>query len=340
MSIDFVPPQVQDGQEASVVIVANDDLSGVRGISGTIISPTGKAVQGFSGQRDADTSRYVGRVLIPKDAEAGLWHVNFVSLSDNASNSVMLNWAQGTVPQTAVLRVVSSGSDSTPPTLKNIWIDRRAMHAGEKDTVFVQAEDDKSGVNLASVTFVSPAKHARIGAACASGEADVWHCEISVPTCIDCGDWQLEQVTLQDKANNLANFRLDNPLVQSVKVSITGEGCDSEAPVLQSVLLGSNDIVVARDGANVIMTLMVADEGCGVAGISAQYAGPGTGSGGFFPLQQNGPPNTFVGTIHFDPLAARGVWRIMSVQLTDRARNLRVYRNTDPQLAGAVFQLR
>jgi hypothetical protein len=147
-------------------------------------------------------------------------------------------------------------------------------------------------------------------------------------------------VTLQDKANNLANFRLDNPLVQSVKVNIMGEGCDSEAPVLQSVLLSSNDIVVARDGANVTVTLMVVDEGCGVSGISAQYAGPGMGSGGFFPLQQSGGGNTFVGTIHFDPRAARGTWRIMSVQLTDRARNLRVYRNTDPQLAGAVFQLR
>jgi hypothetical protein len=85
---------------------------------------------------------------------------------------------------------------------------------------------------------------------------------------------------------------------------------------------------------------MVVDDGCGVSGISAQYAGPGVGSGGFFPLQQSGPPGTFVGMIHFDPRAARGTWRIMSVQLTDRARNLRVYRNSDPQLAGAVFQLR
>jgi hypothetical protein len=340
MSIDFVPPQVQDGQETTVVVVATDDLSGIRGISGTIISPTGKAVQGFSEQHDADTNRYVGRVLIPKDAEAGLWHVNFVNLSDNASNSVMLSWAQGTVPHTAVLRVVSSGSDSTPPTLKNVWIDRRAMHAGEKNRVFLQAEDDKSGVNLASVTFASPARHARIGAACTQGEGDLWQCEIAVPTCVDCGEWQLEQVTLQDKANNLANFRLDNPLVQSVKVNVTGENCDSEAPVLQSVLLSSSDIVVARDGANVIVTMIVADEGCGVAGISAQYAGPGAGSGGFFALQQIGGGNTFAGTIHFDPLAARGTWRIMSVQLTDRAHNLRVYRNTDPQLAAAAFQLR
>jgi hypothetical protein len=339
LSIEFVPPQVQDGQETSLVIVANDDLSGVRGISGTIISPSGKAMQGFSEQRDADITRFVGRVLIPKDAEAGLWHVNVVSLSDNASNSVTLSWLQGAIPQTAVLRVVSSGSDSTPPTLKNVWIDRPAMRAGEKDTVFVEADDDRSGVNLASVTFVSPARHARIGAGCAHGDGDLWRCEIFVPTCIDCGSWQLEQVTLQDKANNLANFRLDNPLVQNVKVSITGEGCDSEAPVLQSVLLSSNDIVVAHDGANVTVTLMVVDDGCGVAGISGQYAGPGIGSGGFFPLQQSSG-NMFVGTIHLDPLAARGTWRIMSMQLTDRARNLRVYRNTDPQLAGAVFQLR
>ena len=338
LSVEFVPPQVQDGQETNVVIVATDDLSGIRGISGTIISPTGKAMQGFSGQRE-DPNRYVGHVLIPKDAEAGLWHVNVISLSDNASNSVMLSWLQGAIPQTAVLRVVSSGSDSTPPTLKNVWIDRPAMRAGEKDTVFIQADDDRSGVALASVTFVSPARHARIGAACAHGDGDLWRCDVTVPTCIDCGTWQLEQVTLQDKANNLATFRLDNPLVQSVKVSISGDGCDSEAPVLQSILLSSNDIVVGHDGANVTVTLMVVDDGCGVAGISGQYSGPGVGSGGFFPLQQSAG-NMYVGTIHFDPLAPRGTWRIMSVQLTDRARNLRVYRNTDPQLAGAVFQLR
>ncbi len=109
--------------------------------------------------------------------------------------------------------------------------------------------------------------------------------------------------------------------------------------MLQSVLLSSNDIVVARDGANLTVTAIVVDDGCGVAGISGQYAGPGIGSGGFFPLQQSAG-STFVGTIHFDPLASRGTWRIMSVQLTDKARNLRVYRNTDPQLASAVFQLR
>ena len=54
------------------------------------------------------------------------------------------------------------------------------------------------------------------------GDGDVWRCELAIPTCVDCGDWQMEQVTLQDKANNLATFRMENPLVRATKINITG----------------------------------------------------------------------------------------------------------------------
>jgi hypothetical protein len=340
VSIEFVPPQVQDGQDATIVIVATDELSGVRGVSGTITSPTGKALQGFAEQREGDADRYVGRVHIPKDAEAGPWHVNFLSLSDNASNSVMLNWAQGTIPRSAVLQVISSGSDSTPPTLKSVSLERRAIHAGEKDVVLVEAEDDKSGVNLVSVTFVSPAKRARIGASCGHGGGDLWQCELLVPACVDCGDWQLEQVTLQDKANNLANVRTDNPLVRAVQLNIAGDNCDSNAPVMQGLVLSTNDLVIGREGATLTVTVTAFDDGCGISGISGQYGGPGAGSGGFFPMQSTGDPNTFVGRIQFNPLAPRGTWRILSIQLTDRARNLRIYDASDPMMRNGIFQVR
>jgi len=340
VSIEFVPPQVQDGQDATIVIVATDDLSGVRGVSGTITSPTGKALQGFAEQREGDADRYVGRVHIPKDAEAGPWHISFLSLSDNASNSVMLNWAQGTIPRSAVLQVVSSGSDSTPPTLKSVSLERRAVHAGEKVVVLVEAEDDKSGVNLVSVTFLSPAKRARIGASCGHGEGDLWQCELLVPACIDCGDWQLEQVTLQDKANNLVNIRTDNPLVRAVQLNIAGDNCDSNAPVMQGLVLNTNDLVVGREGATLTVTVTAFDDACGISGISGQYGGPGTGSGGFFPMQSTGDPNTFVGRIQFNPLAPRGTWRILSIQLTDRAHNLRIYDASDPMMRSGIFQVR
>ncbi len=338
LSIEFVPPQVHDGEEASVVVTAVDDLSGIRGVSGTISSPTGKALQGFATQREGDSNRYIGRVVIAKNAEEGLWRISFLNMSDNASNSVTLSYAQGGVPSSAVLRVVSSNSDSSPPVLKNVWVDRRAMRGGEKNIVYVEAVDDKSGVNLVSTVFQSPSKLARIGAGCQRGDGDVWQCELSVPTCLDCGDWQLEQVTLQDKANNLATFRQDNPIVQSVKINIQGDSCDNTPPVLQSLILDTKDIVVGREPIIVTVTIVASDDICGVSGVSGQFTGPGAGSGGFFPLQPSG--GTWTGRIQLDPRAARGLWRINSIQLTDRGHNLRIYYANDPVLQNGIFHVR
>lgn len=340
LSIEFIPPQVRDGEEATVVVTATDDLSGIRGVSGTMSSPTGKALQGFATQREGDTNRYIGRIAIAKDAEEGMWRVSFVNMSDNASNAVTLSFAQGGVPQNALLRVVSSNSDSTAPSLKNIWIERRAIRGGEKDAVFVEATDDKSGVNLVSAVFQSPTRAARIGAGCLRSEGDVWRCELSIPTCVDCGDWQMEQVTLQDKANNLATFRLENPLVREAKINISGDACDNKAPVLQMLTLDNRDIDVSRGATTVVVTVIASDDSCGVSGVSGQYVGPGPGSGGFFPLQQSGDPNTFTGRILLDTHAARGTWRINSIQLNDKGHNLRVYNASDPLLANAVFQVR
>src|SRR5205085_10113384 len=143
LGVEFSPPQVQDGQDALLIITATDNLSGVRNISGSVTSPTGKALQGFSAQHEGEGARYIGHIQVPRDAEEGAWHINFLSLSDNASNTVHVTYAQSGLLQNAILRVSSSRPDSTPPTVKTVWLERRAMNAGEKNTVFVQAVDDK-----------------------------------------------------------------------------------------------------------------------------------------------------------------------------------------------------
>ncbi len=340
LGIDFDPPQVHDGEEAHVIMNAIDDLSGIRGISGTIVSPTGKALQGFAGQRDGETNRYIGRFVVPKNGEEGIWRVNIVTMSDNASNSTTLSLAQNTLPVNAGLRVVSSASDSTPPTLKSVRAEKRSMHIGEPNPIYIEAEDDKSGVNLVSAVFQSPNKKARIGAGCRRGEGDQWQCELSLPSCIDCGDWQLEQVTLQDKANNLATFRTDNPIVASLKINIGGDSCDSEAPRMQTIAFDQNVVTLGGAPAVVTVTITATDDACGVEGVSGQYSGPGTGSGGFFPFQKAGDEQTWTARIPLDPRAPRGVWRINSIQLTDKGHNLRIYYANDPLLANATFQVR
>jgi hypothetical protein len=340
LSIAFDPPQVQDGGDTTLVVTATDDLSGVRGISGTITSPNGKAVQGFAQQREGDTMRYTSRIHIPEKAEEGIWKVSFMTMSDMATNSVTLSAAQGTLPPTAVLKVNSSASDSTPPTLRNVWLDRRAMKTGEHDTLFVDTIDDKSGVHLVAAVFLSPSKLARFGVGCQKGDNDVYQCDIFPPQCLDCGDWTLEQVQMQDNANNFSTVRSENATVAAIRLNITGDSCDNVPPVLQSVQLSRTEIFMGRDEPVIEVIAQVTDDGCGIGGVSGQVVGPGSSSSGtFFSFQQR-EGNTFVGTIRLHTNSARGVWHVQSITVNDKGQNLKIYYGTDPLLARAAFTVK
>jgi hypothetical protein len=340
ISIAFDPPTVTDGGDTTLVVTATDDLSGIRGISGTLTSPNGKAVQGFAQQRDGETMRYVSRIHIPEKAEEGVWKISFLTMSDMATNSVTLSAAQGTLPPTALLKVSSSASDSTAPTLRNVWLERGAMRAGEHNTLYVDAQDEKSGVHLIAAVFLSPSKLARFGVGCHTGANNVWECDVFPPQCLDCGDWTLEQVQLQDNANNFATVRQENPAVAQVRLNITGDSCDNQAPVLQGLALSRNLIVMSRDEPVIEVVAQVSDDSCGIGGVSGQIVGPGGNSSGtFFSLQQR-DATTFVGTVRLHPNSARGVWRVQSLTVNDKGQNLKIYYANDPLLARAVFTVK
>ncbi len=335
LAIAFNPPQVHDGEETQLVVQATDDLSGIRSISGTVLGPSG-AAQGFACQREGETDRYVARIAVPKDAADGVWRVNYLSLIDFASNSATLVGAQ--VPQTASFRVISSAPDSQGPTLRAVWLDRPAMRAGEKNTVFVDAEDDKSGLGLISGVFISPAKFARIGFVCRPAEGP-WQCDFSPPDCLDCGDWHLEQMQLQDKANNMTTVRSDNPILGRVLLNISGDRCDSGPPVLQSVVLDRNSVSNAEES-GIGVTVLASDDNCGLMSISGQATGPTTAGGAprlYFSFTQSGA--AWNGRIVVPRLAAKGVWRITWIQSLDHGHNLKTYNAGDPLLVNAVFNV-
>jgi hypothetical protein len=341
LGIEFSPPQVQDGQESMLLLTAMDDLSGVRNISGSVTSPTGKALQGFAAQREGETNRFIGRIQIPRDAEEGAWHINFLSLSDNASNTANLTFAQSALLQNALLRVTSSRPDSTPPTVKNVWLDKRAMNAGEKNTMYVQAVDDKSGVNLVTGVLLSPTGLARLGFGCHATENDVWACEITTPKKIDCGEWKLEQIQLQDKANNMGTDR--SAVVTAVRLSIMGEACDATPPEMRSFAL--EPIVVSNvEQSSVHVTAIVTDEGSGVSSVSGQVAGPAAPGQQpprlFFSLRPSGDGQTWVGDIIVPKLASKGTWNVIWAQAIDEAHNLKSYSRSDAVLANAAFTVR
>ncbi len=338
--VEFVPQQVKDGETTVLTITATDNLSGVRSISGTISSPTG-ALQGYACQREGETNRFSARVAVPKDAAEGLWNVSYVNLSDNASNSTSVTYAQPNVPQTASFRVTSARPDSNGPTLKAIWLERPSIKAGEKNTILLQADDDKSGVQAVSGLFVSPSKLARIGFNCQLADGLNWKCSFAAPSCLDCGNWQLEQVQMQDKANNMSTLRADNPLVSALHMDIFSDQCDATAPGMQSATLDRNS--VRNDTASSItLTVVATDNLCGIGSISGHATGPsqpGSLSRIYFALSPAGDPQTWSGPLNIPARAPKGIWTVTWVQVLDKGYNLKAYGSGEPLLQRTTFRV-
>jgi hypothetical protein len=164
---------------------------------------------------------------------------------------------------------------------------------------------------------------------------------LTPPTCLDCGTWALEQIQLQDKANNMTTFRVDNEIVRGVVLDISGDQCDATAP--QVTLLTLDPTVVSNSQATVItVQATMVDEGvCGSASLSAQAIPPG-GIGGqrrpvtFMPSTDG---QTFVGRLEIPQFAAKGQWSIAWIQAIDKGLNLRAYSSNDPVVARATFRV-
>jgi hypothetical protein len=336
---EFIPAQVQDDGETLFAAIVTDNLSGVRSVSGVIASPSG-ALQGFACQREGETDRWVSRIKVPRDAAEGMWSVKYLTLSDHANNSINLNQNTGALPAGASFRVVSGGSDSAAPQLRGVYLERRAMNAGERNTVFVQAEDDKSGVSLVSGVFVSPSKQARIGFGCKPGAGGAWECIVAPPACLDCGAWQLEQIQIQDKANNMATFRTDNPLVQQTTLEISGDRCDAGPPVLTDLSL-SPLVVSNAEGGTIQIRAVVSDDACGVASLSGQAVPSGAAGGQriYFSFDPSQDGQNFVGRIVVPKHAAKGAWAIGWIQALDKGHNLKAYSSNDPVIARVGFRV-
>ncbi|HJW96200.1 MAG TPA: hypothetical protein VJ901_21510 [Thermoanaerobaculia bacterium] len=338
MSLVFNPPSISDGAETMLVITAQDNLSGIRNISGSVASPTGKALQGFAAQREApESNRYLARIVVPKDAEQGFWKVNFLSLTDNAGNTTNINSANG---GGYGFTVNSARPDSTPPTLTAVWVDRRSMNAGEKNTIFVRATDDKSGVALVSGVFQSPAKTARIGFGCRMAAPDQFECDLMAPNPVDCGEWQLEQIQMQDKAQNMATYRGDNPLVAALKINIMPVGadhCDSTPPTVESLTLDPTDVSNAQD--SVVTATAVVTDDTAVQSVSLQLAGPPADNGQpprfFFGFQKTDQPNIWTSKMTIPKVAAKGTWSVVWLSAIDKSNNTKNYSQADPVLQNA-----
>jgi hypothetical protein len=335
----FDPPEVQDGATAILSVGASDDLSGVKSIFGTIRSPSESAVLPFVAQDPGGGGVYTANIAIPKHAETGDWFVGTLQIVDRADNPLNVAYLKGGTPPGGALRVVSSESDSTAPTVHRVVVVKPTVSGGEHNTIEIDVDDDRSGVGQVSGTFQSPSKSAYIPFNCRANGDTSWVGDVPVPANADCGEWSLRQLRVTDKANNSAYLTFESPELANVGFLVSGGGgCDPDPPVIDGVNVAPTYV---SSGSQVVITISAHDDGSGVSSLTGRFEGPVAANGQVPRIYFQGKPDPknpdapMVATITIPQLAGKGIWRVAAIEITDKANNNRVYNSNDPVLANA-----
>lgn len=101
------PATVTYEETAQIIVYASDDISGINSVSGGLRSPSGKAHLHFSCIYDQENDAYQAEVMIPTNAEIGVWRVDYIRMIDKARNEIDYPYLKNALVRQAVFEIMA-----------------------------------------------------------------------------------------------------------------------------------------------------------------------------------------------------------------------------------------
>jgi hypothetical protein len=346
-SLAFNPAQVEGGGVTTLIVQASDARSGIKSVWGEVRSPNRSAVLSFGSASAGNGGVFSFPIALPQAVQAGTWYISWISITDGADNTNLIQAASASAaPPGGTFVASSSQSDSTPPEVLQVWFDKSSVAPGDRNVIIVQARDDVSGVASVMGACQSPQKSALIWFnGVLNADTGAWSADVPIPGNADCGEWVVQQLAVKDNAGNTTLLHSDAPILARAGFQVSsGSNCDFTPPTLDAFDL-TPTVVAGGAATTILVTAKVYDEGSGAATMTGWFEGPAPAGGqapkNYFSCSPDpgNPDGPWTGRIQVPALAARGTWKVGSIRLEDKAKNFRVYTAADPVVAGRVFQV-
>lgn len=240
--------------------------------------------------------------------------------------------------------IAKTGEDTTSPLLKSIQIDRKKVRAGEDVVVSIDASDDVSGIDGASIYYISPSGKNSKAYSLLPDENGKLKCDIPINKNDEKGTWKLDSISLRDKAGNteyVNNYGITNSTtVKDLTVGnfeVTASLLDTTPPVLNSI---SVDTTKMDDEyyRSVQAIVDASDDLSGIYTISIHYISPSCKNSKYFIMWPDND-GKFKCNISIDPQDEEGLWKVDSVLLIDRVGNTILLNNSEVKNYGVLRNL-
>lgn len=339
ISVQFDPPSPAPGDEVAVIVQAVDNLSGVRSVFGIVKSPSDAAMLSFSCAMLRDDGTFQGAFTVPEHAEAGVWNLKNMRLTDMVHNSENYT-TKHPVIRNSTFTVVSADSDITPPQLVGVYVDPVQAEGGQRVSVMVDAVDDKSGVARVYGVFTSPSRNARLSFACRfEPELNVFDGSIDIPADAEAGIWTLDYLRLEDTAKNPKTYyhKDHKQIFEKANIDVYSRYSDGEPPFLENIMVYPS---TASYGDKVQIIVSASDNISGIQHVSGTLISE-TGKGKMpFHCRYIEEDREYVADIIIQEHTEVGTWQIENLIMSDKAHNQVSFNRHQNNLVGqASFEV-
>lgn len=345
-------------QSVAFQITATDNLSGLRGASVSLRSPSG--IQSTSGggtlQGNPLSGTFVFNVTVPQYAEAGTWEIYAIGVSDAVSNSRV-------IPQQTLLdlgypihvQVISLNQDLAPPHVTAIRMMPGSADVSAGDvTVVVELdiEDQVSGVSrdvlsLPDFELLSPSgQQNRVLSfrdfTLHSGTVNVgvFRSQFLMPRHSEPGVWKISQITVRDRVRNTRRY-LPMDLAafgNSINFPVTSPDPDMTVPSLTGLRYTPAFVNTSTGPQAIQVEMDVMDSPAGVdlsmdtccvwyasftftSPSGAQFASISPFSNAMTLVSGTNTNGTWRGTLNLPQFSEEGDWQLSYLYLKDFPRN-------------------
>ncbi|MCE7735458.1 MAG: hypothetical protein GPJ54_11310 [Candidatus Heimdallarchaeota archaeon] len=323
--LGFNKPVVNAGDKVTVLVGANDDLSGLSHIEVGFADPMGTwKAQPFP-TYNSSSGFYEADILIDQFWLSGTYYIAFVYTVDNAGNSAYLyNATDFTSP---TVDVIGTTPDSTAPTLNSISFNSGTASPTSPITVSVNVNDSESGVSHIEIGIADPTGTWKTQPfPLYNSTSGYWDATVTIDQYWLGGDYYVAFVYTVDNAGNYI-YRYNETDFISPTFNVIGTTPDIDPPSLWSISLSQTTTSSTNPFQ---VSLNITDDISGISHVEVGIADPtGTWKAQPFPTY-NSTNGLWEATVDIDPFWLLGTYYVAFVYTVDNAGNyIYRYNSTD-----------
>ncbi|OOE14669.1 Ig-like domain-containing protein [Fictibacillus arsenicus] len=200
--IQFLNESVNTGQENTILIKAEDDLSGINILYVGLTNEFGQTFSVDSSYQNEDGT-WTGSFVIPSYIKNSTFKVLNVITQDHAGNSDQLFYEEEYPSEFGTFNVVNDNEDAIPPVVQSVMFERDLVMAEESNVVRIEATDENSGVESIEIFLTSPTGKGKTNSYLYPDEEGNFVGEVYIPPFTEPGEWRVSQIIAKDFAGNV-----------------------------------------------------------------------------------------------------------------------------------------